>query len=77
MLEWITTSPGVAVAIIAAAASIVGGLVAAGVKFLLDFLLAERLKRRWQTIEVSANTAHLSSELPTIWPPGLRIFTTR
>jgi hypothetical protein len=48
MWEWTKLNPAVAVALI----GIVGGITAAATKFLLDFLLAERLKRRWQTIEV-------------------------
>lgn len=50
-MSWIQQNPGIATALIAALAAIAGGVIAAGAKFLFDFYLSERLKRRWQTIE--------------------------
>lgn len=50
-MEWVKNHPAIATAFIAAASAIVGGLVAAGAKFVLDFYLSERIKRRWRTID--------------------------
>jgi hypothetical protein len=50
-MEWVKENPAIATAIIAAASAIVGGLIAAVAKFVFDFYLSERMKRRWKTID--------------------------
>lgn len=50
-MEWVQNHPAIATAIIAAAGAVVGGLIAAGAKFVFDFYLSERIKRRWRTID--------------------------
>ena len=50
-MNWVQQNPGVATAIIAGVAAIIGGIVASGARFLFEIYLSERLKRRWQTIE--------------------------
>jgi hypothetical protein len=49
-MNWIQQHPALATALIAAFGAVIGGIIAAGAKFLFDFYLSERLKRRWQTI---------------------------
>jgi hypothetical protein len=51
VLDSLATNLG-SVTVLAAIVGLVGGLVGAGAKFLLDFLLAEKFKREWQTIEI-------------------------
>lgn len=50
-MAWVSANPQIATALIAALSAIAGAIIAAGVKFLLDFYMSERLKRRWQTVE--------------------------
>ena len=50
-MEWVRQNLEVATALIAAASALVGGLTAAAAKFVFDFYLSERLKRRWRTID--------------------------
>jgi hypothetical protein len=55
-MEWVSANPKIAVALIAAAGAIVGGIIAAAARFLFDFYISERLKRRWQTIETKVES---------------------
>jgi hypothetical protein len=50
-MEWISQNPELATALIAAGAALFGGLVASIAKFVFDFYLSERIKRRWRTID--------------------------
>jgi hypothetical protein len=50
-LNWIQQNPAIATALIAAFSALFGGLVAAVAKFIFDFYLSERIKRRWKTID--------------------------
>jgi hypothetical protein len=50
-MDWISQNPELATALIAAGGALFGGLVAAVAKFVFDFYLAERIKRRWRTID--------------------------
>jgi hypothetical protein len=50
-MDWLKENPGLGAALIAAVSAVIGGIIAAGARFLFDFYLSERLKRRWQTIE--------------------------
>lgn len=52
-MDWFTQSPGLSAAVIAGISAVIGGIVAAFAKFLFDFYLSERLKRRWQTVETT------------------------
>ncbi len=51
-MEWVQNHPAIATAIIAVAGAIAGGLIAAGAKFVFDFYLSERIKRRWRTVDI-------------------------
>src|SRR3954469_25883767 len=48
---WIQQNPVVATALIAAISALVGGLIAAAAKFVFDFYLSERIKRRWKIVD--------------------------
>lgn len=51
-MDWIRNNPAVATALIAASSALFGGLIAAVAKFVFDFYLSERIKRRWKTIDI-------------------------
>jgi hypothetical protein len=51
VMDWISQNPELATALIAAGGALFGGLIAAIAKFLFDFYLSERIKRRWRTID--------------------------
>jgi hypothetical protein len=50
-MSWTLEQLPPATALIAAVSAIIGGLVAAAIKFAFDFYLSEWIKRRWRTID--------------------------
>ncbi len=56
-MEWVQSHPAIATAVIAVAGAVLGGLVAAAARFVFDFYLSEKIKRRWQTIEIKRRYA--------------------
>jgi biopolymer transport protein ExbB/TolQ len=50
-MDWVRQNPAIAIALIAAFSALFGGLIAAIAKFVFDFYLSERIKRRWKTID--------------------------
>jgi hypothetical protein len=50
-LDWVRQNPAIATALIATGGALFGALIAAAAKFVFDFYLSEKIKRRWKTID--------------------------